>query len=240
MAGALAVVAVAAGVLALVAAPGWMRRPDSGAGAAAPLRDDRLQLRVWSPDGRKRGWVIGTDPGALPGRPGDELRAEVRLNEPAHVYLLALDAQGEVLPLYPWHRNPTRLEKTLDDPPPVVPPQAELTWPSPESGRGLALDDRSGLETIVLLARRTPLPADVSLAEVVGRQRLGATPLRHPEEFALRGGDPGEPTDAINVGQNRGFQKDLPRIDDPLEQLLGKLRPHFELLRAVRFAHQGK
>jgi hypothetical protein len=38
----------------------------------------------------------------------------------------------------------------------------------------------------------------------------------------------------------RGFQKDLRDIDEPLEHLLGRLLGEFELLRAVRFAHQGK
>jgi hypothetical protein len=221
--------------LAVAAACLWRPREPGPA-----LRDDRLVLRIWSPDGRKKGLRLGVDPGALPARPGDRIRAEVRLNQPAYLYLLALDAQGDVTPLYPWHRDDRQLDRTLADPPPAVPPQAELTWPSEESSQGLPLDDRSGLETIVLLARRTPLPAGVSLAERVGRLPLAASPLGHGEEFVLRGGDAGQSFDALRLDQHRGFQKALGDIDEPLEQLLGRLRGDFELLRAVRFAHLGQ
>jgi hypothetical protein len=197
-------------------------------------------LRIWSKDGTKKGLRIGVDPGALPARPDDQIRAEVRLNQPAHIYLLALSAQGDVTPLYPWHRDVRKLDRTLNDPPPVVAPQKELTWPSEESAQGLPLDDRSGLETIVLLARRAPLPADVSLAELVGPQPLPPAPLGHREEFVLRGGDDSEGVDAVRFDLHRGFQRNLRDIDEPLEQLLGRLHGEFELLRAVRFAHQGR
>jgi serine/threonine protein kinase len=211
-----------------------------GASSSPDLQDDRLVLRIWSKDGSKKGLRIGVDPGALPARPEDRIRAEVRLNQPAHIYLLGLSAQGEVMPLYPWHRDLPRLDRTLNDPPPEIPPQKELTWPSEGSVKGLELDDSSGLETIVLLARRTPLPADVSLAELVGPQPLPAAPLGHREEFVLRGGDEGQGVDAVRYDLHRGFQKELRDIDEPLEQLLGRLHGEFELLRAVRFAHQGK
>jgi serine/threonine protein kinase len=211
-----------------------------GPSSSPALQDDRLVLRIWSKDGSKKGLRIGSDPGALPARPEDQIRAEVRLNQPAHIYLLALSAQGEVTPLYPWHRDVRTLDRTLNDPPPEVPPQKELTWPSEESVQGLVLDEKSGLETIVLLARRTPLSANTSLAELVGPLPLPAAPLGHREEFVLRGGDEGQAADAVRFDLHRGFQKDLRDIDEPLEQLLGRLRGEFELLRAVRFAHQGR
>jgi hypothetical protein len=204
-----------------------------------PLQDDRLVLRIWSKDGRHKGSRLG-DPGTLPARPGDQIRAEVKLNQPAHIYLLALDGQGEVTPLYPWHRDGKPLDSTIADPPPLVPPQRELVWPSRESGMGLPLDDRSGLETILLLARRTPLSGNVRLASLVGPLPLPKAPLGHPEEFVLRGSGGSASAEALRVDQHRGFKPELAKIDEPLEQLLGRLRPAFELLRAVRFAHQGR
>jgi Domain of unknown function (DUF4384) len=230
----------AAALLALAAVAAFLFRPPGQGDAPRALQDDRLVLRIWSPDGSKKGLRIGVDPGALPARRDDQIRAEVRLNQPAHIYLLALSAQGEVTPLYPWHRDVRTLERTLNDAPPVVPPQAELTWPSEESVQGLVLDEKNGLETIMLLARRTPLPADASLAELVGPLPLPAAPLGHREEFVLRGGDEGQGVDAVRFDLHRGFQKDLRDIDEPLEQLLGRLHGEFELLRAVRFAHQGR
>jgi serine/threonine protein kinase len=237
--------AALAAVLVLVAAAAtwWGGNPsDPGPGGGTeppPLQDDRLVLRLWSKDGRHKGSRLG-DPGTLPARPGDQIRAEVRLNQPAYVYLLALDGQGDVMPLYPWHRDGKDLDKTLNDPPPVVPPQRELVWPSLESGRGLPLDDRSGLETVLLLARRAPLPVNVRLAALVGPLPLPQAPLRDLEEYVLRGSGESASAEALWVDRHRGFKTELAKIDEPLEQLLGRLRPEFELLRAVRFAHEGR
>jgi hypothetical protein len=241
----LAVGAAAVGLACLAALvlflPALLRQaePAPGGKEPPPLQDDRLVLRLWSKDGRHKGSRLG-DPGTLPARPGDQIRAEVRLNQPAYLYLLALDGQGEILPLYPWHRDVTKLDKTIDDPPPVVPPQRELIWPSLESGRGLPLDDHSGLETILLLARRDPLPSNVRLASLLGPLPLPKAPLGHPEEFVLRGRGEDDSAEALRVDQHRGFQTELAKIDEPIEQLLGRLRQQFELLRAVRFAHQGR
>jgi hypothetical protein len=69
---------------------------------------------------------------------------------------------------------------------------------------------------------------------------LPPTPLRDPQELAVRGFDPGQPVDAIDRGEHRGIGEVPKEIDDPLLQLLGRLRPHFELARAVRFAYQGE
>src|SRR5262249_55168723 len=107
----LAAAVLLAGVVAVAAF--WPRHPAEQVAAgpatepttplSGALQDDRLQVRIWSPDGTKMGLPLGTDPRALPARKGEQVRAEVRLNQPAHVYLLALDAEGNVLPLYPWH-----------------------------------------------------------------------------------------------------------------------------------------
>jgi hypothetical protein len=230
--------AAAAAVPAVAVVLLFLVRPARQAEPPRPLQDDRLVLWIWSKDGSKKGLRIGVDPGALPARAGDQIRVEVRLNQPAHVYLLALGAQGGVTPLYPWHRDAGHLDGTVDDPPPAVPPQSEVVWPTMESELGLPLDDRDGLETVLLLARREPFAS--SLAGLIGPLPLPPAPLRHDQEFALRGGDPGQAIDAIRLDAHRGFQKDLAEIDEPLEKLLARLRPQFELLRAVRFAHRGR
>ena len=95
-----------------------------------------------------------------------------------------------------------------------------------------------GLETVLLLARLTPLPPDLNLADLIGQ--LPPAPLRNPGEFAGRGGDEGQPVDSLNLGENRGVEKEAAAIDDPLLGLMQRLREHFEVIRAVRFAHQGR
>ena len=64
------------------------------------------------------------------------------------------------------------------------------------------------------------------------------TPVRDPLEFAVRGADEGQPVAQVNRGGHRGPEAEVEAIDDPLLQLLGRLRDDFEVIRAVRFAHQ--
>jgi hypothetical protein len=95
------------------------------------------------------------------------------------------------------------------------------------------------LETALLLVRRTPLPPDTDLAGLIGR--LPSSPLRDPEERAVFFFDSGQqPVEAIDRGEHRGLGEEAKQIDDPLLQLLDRLRPHFELARAVRFAYRGE
>jgi hypothetical protein len=75
-----------------------------------------------------------------------------------------------------------------------------------------------------------------NLAQLSGKAPV--TRLRDPLEFAIRGGDEGQGVRSINRGQHRGPEAEVEAIDDPLLQLMGRLRGHFEVIRAVRFAHQ--
>jgi hypothetical protein len=58
--------------------------------------------------------------------------------------------------------------------------------------------------------------------------------------LAVRGGDEDQPVDSLNLGENRGLEKEAAAIDDPLLELMQRLREHFEVIRAVRFAHEGR
>jgi hypothetical protein len=42
------------------------------------------------------------------------------------------------------------------------------------------------------------------------------------------------------LAQHRGLETAARRIDDALLHLLDRLRPQFELIEAVRFAHEGE
>jgi serine/threonine protein kinase len=223
---------IAAGALAvliLAAAVGsWRLWPSP---ARTPLTGE-LTVRVWSPGKEgKRGWKIGVDtPQSLPVRQGEMIHIEAKLNQRAYVYLLWLDGQGKITPLYPW------IEQDFSKLPAEVPVASELHDP-PELDKGWPVEGPSGLETILMLARRTPLPAGTNLTAELGP--LASAPLRDPFEVAVRGFDFGQPVAAIDIGSSRGPAKEAKQIDEPLLQLLEKLRLDFELARAVRFAHQG-
>jgi hypothetical protein len=98
----------------------------------------------------------------------------------------------------------------------------------------------SGLETALLLVRRTPLPAGTDLAALVGK--LPASPLRDNLEVAVRGFDEGQPTELLKVDLHRSIDEETERIDDPLLQLMEKLRKQgqFDVIKAVRFAYRGR
>jgi tRNA A-37 threonylcarbamoyl transferase component Bud32 len=203
-------------------------------GEAGALTGDQV-VRVWTPQGdRTKSGLRLTDPGALPVRNGEWLRLEAQLNRPGYVYFLWVDSEGKVWPLYPW--NADKIVHDLDAPPPEGPPRQTLTSPEREK-QGWRMEGKSGLETLLLLARQTPWPTETRLADLVGK--LPAVPLRDPLELAVRGYDAGQPVGTVLEWQNRGPSKDVEEIDDPLLQLMDRLRPYFPVIRAVRFAHQG-
>jgi hypothetical protein len=194
------------------------------------------ELTVWAEAaaGAGSGWRKIDEPGVLPVHRGDRVRVRATVTQPAHVYLVWLDSQGQVFPLYPW--NDDKVVRSLADPPPPRPPQTEVHSPR-TAAKGWLLDNHAGLETILLLARREPLPAGVSWADAIGT--LGPTPSGHPREFGIRGFDPGRPVDFLNEGQFRGIEVEAQQRDQELMQLISRLRRHFDMIRAVRFAHEA-
>jgi hypothetical protein len=99
------------------------------------------------------------------------------------------------------------------------------------------LEGKSTLETVLLLARRTPLPVEVSLARLL--EGLPEAKFLDPLEVAVRGHDPGQPVGYVDLGEHRGPKGRAEDIDHPLLELLGRLETYFETTRAVRFAHRG-
>ncbi len=202
----------------------------TGEKPAAAVLSGELVLKVWTPGpGGKRGLTVGEDDDALPVRKGELVHLEARLNQPAYIYLIWVDSQGQVDPLYPWDRD----FKVL---PPPTTPQTVLNSP-PEESRGWPVQGTSGLETAMLLVRRTPLPEGTDLTKVVGK--LSPAPLRDPKEVAVRGFNSDQPTGTLNRVQKRRVGPQAEQIDEPLLQLMDRLRPHFDMIRAVRFAYQG-
>jgi serine/threonine protein kinase len=212
--------------------PGPVIQPPNGTASDPLPLSGELTVRVWTPDGRgKRGWKI-EEPGTLPVLPGELVHLEARLNRPAYAYLLWLDGQGQVFSLYPWS------DRTFESRPVREVALAEVHSPAKLS-KGWPQNGPSGLETALLLVRRTPLPPGTDLAGLIGR--LPSSALHDPQERAVFVFDSGQqPVEAIDRGEHRGLGEEAKQIDDALLQLLDRLRPHFELARAVRFAYRGE
>ena len=88
----------------------------------------------------------------------------------------------------------------------------------PEADRGWPVNGPSGLETALLLVRRTPLPLETDLAALIGQVK--PLRLRDPLEVAVYGLDAGQPAAAVFLEQNRGLGDEAEQIDEPLLQLL--------------------
>jgi eukaryotic-like serine/threonine-protein kinase len=192
-----------------------------------------LTVRVWSPnEGGKRGLKI-EEPGALPLLAGEKVRLEAHLNQPAHVYLLWLDGQGKVSQLYPRDDRKYGSQPSGGAARDTVESPAALDEGHPMKGAG-------GLETVLLLARRTPLAEGTNLAGLIGP--LSPSPLRNELEIAKRGGDEGQPIVTLNVNMHRSIDDETAKIDDPLLQLMERLRTQyqFDVIKAVRFAYRGE
>jgi serine/threonine protein kinase len=192
-----------------------------------------LTVRVWSKkDGGKRGLKID-EPGALPLRPGEQVHLEAQLNQPAYSCILWLDAQGHVSQLYP--RDDGKFGSRPSG------SSARETVHSPEAlDEGHRMSGPGGLETALLLVRRAPLPAGTDLAGLIGP--LPPSPLRSELEVAKRGFNEGQPVEKLRVDIHRGIDDETEKIDDPLLQLMDRLRTQnqFEVIKAVRFAYRGE
>src|SRR5262249_52131807 len=149
-------VAVGVGLAAIGGLVWWAARRPAPAAAPEPLSGE-LIVSIWSEDRVSKRGLRVDQPGALPARFNEGVEVEARLNQPAYVYLVLLPSQGAVVPLYPWNRDEITVKHitpVADETPrrAVRSPEAEdAEWP---------LDDRDGLETVLLLARRTPLPRE--------------------------------------------------------------------------------
>src|SRR5262249_27897592 len=124
------------------------------AATTGPLTGE-LNVLIWAE--HKRGLRV-QDWGALPVRNKEQVEVEVRLSRRAYAYLLWLDSEGVVTPLYPWNDGTKIIHKSLTTAPPEKPAEAVLYSPA-DQGTGWKVGGKSGLDTILLLARDAPLPA---------------------------------------------------------------------------------
>jgi serine/threonine protein kinase len=92
-----------------------------------------------------------TDPRALPLVPGDRFRIEATVDPPAYIYLFWINSAGKAEPLFPWEEwkeiGQPRAEKA--EPRVSLPEQANQGFKFTTPG--------TGLETLLMLARTTPL-----------------------------------------------------------------------------------
>jgi serine/threonine protein kinase len=200
-----------------------------GLSSAEPL-DGTIDVRVWNPNNPNRARLSLSDPGALPLRTGDEIRVEARTNRQAYLYVIWIDTNGLAKPVYPW--KPGQWDAEYE-------PQkatAKLSLPGQIDG-GWPIEGGPGMETLVLLGRDQPLPADATFKDWFA----GLPMQRSQSQQLLVYLDQGE----ISRSRTRGadFAKVM-NLNDPVltsqRLLAGRFKPYFPLIRAVSFANRGR
>jgi serine/threonine protein kinase len=202
-----------------------------------PLRGG-ITLWVNEPGNSHRRGLRLHQPGAVPVKPGDEVRVEAKVNRPAYLYLFWIGSDGKVAPLYPWQehdwtKRPGREVKVEGI---ELPEVMDETMSLPPSA--------PGLETLVLLAREdSPLPRDADAA--LERELAGPSMTRIPDGM----------TEAIWLENSQVFGLDdqgkaraapghkTRRSDDPVLRIREFLRKRLpglgEYHRAVIVPNQG-
>jgi hypothetical protein len=168
-------------------------------------------------------------PEALPVRSGGAMCLDAHLDEPAYVYLIWIDSTGQIVPLYPW--NNERLEITdIDERPPERRP-AKLIF-SPLLGKVWTFGNAPGSETVLLLARKQPLPSDVHLGNLL--KSLASAPQLGLGNVAIAKFPAGAAATSAEAS--------APAMPDSvaLSNFIQPLTRHFDLVHAVQFAHAAE
>jgi hypothetical protein len=236
--GVAAAVLLTVGVVAWLVAGGGKRPPDTGRATTdlpAPVAYrgsvDLLVGRL-DFDGAEIPVPLH-DPRAMPLRPGDLFKITAEIDPPAYLYLIWIDEKGQAVPVYPWVPGKwgTRPAEEM--------PLPRLEIKAPNGNYLKVTGDAAAMETVLMLARPTPLQA--SDAEVQGWfAGLGPLPLRGAkarvwfEDFDLVRNDP-----------TRGFSydDDLQKPTSPLGLqgvLRGRIGSAAAYSRAISFARLGK
>lgn len=201
----------------------------SGTAASAAALTGTVDIRVYRADAPGR-WLSLHEEATRPLRPGDRLQVRVELSRPSYVYVAWIDADGVPAPVYPWTPGDWSARPAVEN------PIDRLRLPD-DADQGWRNDGKEGMETIVLMARDAPLPDDVDLEQLLSG--FPKQEMQDPRALVwLEGG-------AVVTGGDRAPQFfDPKRIDDPVLQsqrlIAERLKPHFDLIRAVSFANQGR
>jgi hypothetical protein len=224
-----------AGLLATIFLSPAASDPDAGsreaATAALPPLKGSIDVLISEEDNPDRQNLRLNDVGALPLRPEDRFYVEAKLNRPAYLYVLWIDTDGDVHPLYPWKPDDWKGRPARER------PVRRLRRPE-------ALDDcyevpkgTPGMETLVLLARETPLPPGVDLEAELGKLPKQTAQGRRATVWFENG------EEVRDEPAYRG-RFDIKRRHDPVlltqERIRTRLQRYFTYTRAVSFANRGQ
>jgi hypothetical protein len=197
-----------------------------------------IDITVTEPGHRQRRGLRLWDPAARPLRTGDLVSIEAEVSRPAYLYILWIDTEGKVGPVYPWVEGDWQRRRPEG-------PRDRLTLPEEKEDGVWKIDPGPpGMETLVLLARETPLPPAEDLLARLGRLEpqpmLDELDVAWFENGALRPektrGANGPRIRAANLKVVEESRNPTLRTQRRVQQRLGDL---FDYTAAVTFANRG-
>jgi serine/threonine protein kinase len=197
-------------------------------GVPLPLKG-WIDVTVWATKAGPRRRI--NRPENLPVRPGEFLRIEMEVNRPAYLYLVWLDTEGKATPLFPWEDEDWNKR-------PVEKPRTRLSLPEGEGQVAPIGGGPRGIESLLLLARETPLPADANLPAIFA----GLPRQERPDVAASAWFENGElvrnelDRGAVKLGQAAASDDPILRTQALLRTKLNELFPY---TRAVCFGNRG-
>lgn len=171
--------------------------------------------------------------GAVPVEKGDQYLYVGRASHPAYLYLFEFDEDGAVHLRYPWKDGGATPR------PPAETPRREVSDPEEQEVKGYTMQgDTSGVITVVLVARATPLP--LSDAEVRG-WFADLAPVRNPPRLdVVAWYDNGVP---VRDDPTRGGSDQAGAVFQPAmalqNELARRIKPHADFVAVVQFGKRG-
>jgi hypothetical protein len=203
---------IAMGVLVVAALRQQPAAPVDGV-AAAPGFGLEVLFRRQGPADDYRPLTAG----ALPLLIGDSVRIHAALPRPLYAYVFALNSGGEARRLYPPEGERAQ-------------PVQELVLPA-QPGEGIELAPPAGTQTVILLARREPLPAiDATIGRLSG---FGAAPVLSGP--VLLEGDSAGVRFTEGGGTRRGGAQPVTVGTNYLDRLISRMSREGTLVRVLAF-----
>jgi len=221
---------LAAALLVAVATPLFL---PGGKIETRPLTCVKMDVIVWNPEKPSRSRLNVKDLHTLPLQDEDLVRVDVELNRDAYPYLFLIDTEGAVWPIYPWPPG------SWDDRPSKESPTRRVSLPR-VSGEGWPVTGPPGMDTLVLLARDTPLPDDVCMEDMLaGLPRQEMQDAKAFVEF-----DNWQPVVPVDDRQERGMRFDRTRIADPVLEtqrlLQQRVEKYFDTHHAISYSNAAE
>ena len=192
-----------------------------------------VDARVWGPEPERRGLRL-RDFGALPLRVGDKVRLEAEIEPAAYLYVVLIDTEGHAAPLYPWKPGDWKQRGTEQ-------PRTRLSLPEGAADAGWEIEKGpAGMDTLLLLARPTPLTPDTEADLRAALTGLPSQTAQAPKAVVWF-----ENGEVVRDERDRHFSSfDPKRIDDPVLQtqalVKDRLQQYFAYTRAVSYTNGVK